>query len=80
MRVSVRKWGNSLALRIPKSIATDSRINHGSVVEVSVVRGKLVVAPLPSPRYTLDQLLKGVTKRNRHSETDTGTPVGRESW
>ncbi len=80
MRVSVRKWGNSLALRIPKSVAADSRIKHGSVVKVSVVRGKLVVAPVSAPKYVLDQLLSGVTKKNRHGEIDTGVPTGRESW
>ncbi len=80
MRVPVRKWGNSLALRIPKSVAEDSRIKQGSVVEVSVVRGRLVVSPVATPRYTLKQLLAAVTKANRHTETDTGGPVGRESW
>ena len=80
MRVPVRKWGNSLALRIPKSVAEDSRIKQGSVVELSVVRGKLVVSPVSTPRYALRQLLAALTKANRHPETDTGRPVGRESW
>jgi len=80
MRASVRKWGNSLALRIPRSVAEDSRIKQGSVVELTVVKGRLVVSPLPAPRYTLKELLAGVTKANRHPETDTGSPVGRESW
>ncbi len=80
MRASVRKWGNSLALRIPKSVAEDSLIKQGSVVELTVVRGRLVVSPLSAPRYSLKELLAGVTKSNRHPETDTGSPVGRESW
>lgn len=80
MRIPIRKWGNSLALRIPKSVAEDSRIKQGSVVEVSVVRGKLVVAPVASPKFTLKQLLAAVTKANRHPESGTDGPLGRESW
>lgn len=80
MRVAVRKWGNSLALRIPKSVAADSRINQGSVVEVSVARGKLVVTPVSERTYSLGELLSGITKKNLHGEIDTGAPVGRESW
>ena len=76
MHVSVRKWGNSLALRIPKSVAADSKIKHGLVVEVSVVKGKLVVTPVSARTYTLDQLLSGITKKNLHGEIDTGAPVG----
>jgi len=80
MRVPVRKWGNSLALRIPKSVAEDTSIKQGTVVEVSVVKGKLVVSPLVGRRYSLKQLLAAVTRANRHPETDTGEAVGRESW
>lgn len=80
MRASVRKWGNSLALRIPHSVAEDSRIRQGSIVELTVVRGRLVVSPLAGPRYTLKELLARVTKDNRHPETDTGSAAGRESW
>ena len=80
MRVPVRKWGNSLALRIPVSVAEDCRIRYGSVVEISVVRGRLVVRPVTSRRYSLKRLLAGVTKTNRHAETATGGAAGRESW
>lgn len=80
MRASVRKWGNSLALRIPRAIAEDSRIKLGSLVELTVIRGRLVVSPLSTPRYSLKRLLAGVTRTNRHPETDTGSAVGRESW
>ncbi len=79
MRVPVRKWGNSLALRIPKAVAEDSRIQYGSVVEVSVVKGKMIVAPVATPRFSLEQLLARVTKKNRHAEVETGAPVGREA-
>jgi antitoxin MazE len=80
MRVAVRKWGNSLALRIPKALASDSRISHGSLVDVSVEKGKLVVKPVTVPEYSLKQLLSKVRQRNLHGEVDTGTAIGRESW
>ncbi|MGB7621860.1 MAG: AbrB/MazE/SpoVT family DNA-binding domain-containing protein [Terriglobia bacterium] len=80
MRVAVRKWGNSLALRIPKSLASDSRIAQGSMVEVTLERGRLVVTPLKVPEYSLTQLLAKVNHRNIHREVDTGSATGRESW
>jgi len=80
MRVAVRKWGHSLAVRIPKAVAVDSGLREGAQVEVSLVDGRVVLAPVPRPRRTLEELLAGVHKRNLHVEFDTGAPVGRESW
>ena len=80
MKVQVQKWGNSLALRIPKNFAVESQIEQGTLVDVSVVKGKLVIAPVTERKYTLEELLEGVTKRNIHSEIDTGPSVGKESW
>jgi antitoxin MazE len=80
MQVQIQKWGNSLALRIPKSLAVDSRIQQGSVVELSLVEGKLVVVPVRGKAYKLDDLLAGVTDENRHGEIDTGGTVGGEAW
>lgn len=80
MRTSVRKWGNSLAIRIPKPLAEDTRLRPGAEVELTVERGRLVAAPVRRPRHALAALLAGVTPRNRHREIDTGSPVGRELW
>ncbi len=80
MRIAVPKWGNSLALRIPKAVAAESRISQGTVVEVASAKGKLIVTPVTKPIYTLDELLAGVTEENVHAEVDTGMPVGRETW
>ncbi len=80
MKTKVQKWGNSLALRIPKSFARDADLTTGSVVDMTVRDGKIIVDPHPGPAYSLDELLKGVTKRNTHSEIDTGARVGREVW
>jgi len=80
MRVAVQKWGNSLALRIPKAVAEESRIGQGSVVDVRLRKGEIVVKPLVRPEYTLDELLAAVTDENLHDEVDTGVPAGREAW
>jgi antitoxin MazE len=80
MLTKVQKWGNSLALRIPKTIAVDARLENDSLVEISIVRGKIMIAPMPASRWTLDELLAGITKDNLHNEVDTGFAVGNEVW
>ena len=80
MRVQVQKWGNSLALRIPKPFAEDVGVTEGTVVDVSVSNGQLTAAPIAQQAVRLDDLLRRVTRRNRHGETATGRAVGRETW
>jgi antitoxin MazE len=80
MRTRIQRWGNSLALRIPKSVAVDAGLASDSVVDVTLVDGKVVVTPLSGERFTLDQLLSGVTDDNRHGENATGPAVGQEVW
>jgi antitoxin MazE len=80
MQARVQKWGNSLAIRIPKPFAAQMGIETSSAVDVSVVDGCLVITPAQKPRVTLDELLAGVTPENVHAETDWGKPVGREIW
>jgi antitoxin MazE len=80
MKVQIQKWGNSLALRIPKSFAIESKIEQGSTVEVSLESGKIIVFPVVEPEISLDDLLAKVTPENLHGEIDTGTSVGREAW
>jgi antitoxin MazE len=80
MNTTVQKWGNSLALRIPRSVAQDVHLHQGSVVDIALVAGKIVVKPRPRRHYALAQLLRGVTKRNRHAALDWGGRVGQEAW
>jgi len=80
MNVSVQKWGNSLAIRIPSSLAKDIHLHQGSLVKVAVINGSMMVKPNRQKKYSLSQLLRGVTKSNRHSETDWSGPVGKETW
>lgn len=80
MKVQVQKWGNSLALRIPKSFAVESKIEQGSTVEVSLESGKIIFFPVVEPGFSLEELLAGVTADNLHSDIDTGNGVGREAY
>jgi len=80
MKTRVQKWGNSLALRIPKTFAAEARLSENTPVELSLVSGRLVVQPLAHEPLTLDDLLRGVTDQNLHTEWDTGPAVGREVW
>ena len=80
MKTRIQKWGNSLALRIPKSFADEVGIQKETAVEVSITEGKLVITPVTKPKLTLKQLLANVTKENLHHEVDTGSAVGNETW
>jgi antitoxin MazE len=80
MRIRVQKWGNSLALRIPKSFAVEMAIRQGAEVDLTLEEGRLVVTPLPHAGYPLDALLARVTPDNIHREIDTGRAVGDEVW
>ena len=80
MKTRIQKWGNSLALRIPKSFALETGLDQDAVVDVTLVDGKLIITPLRTPSVTLEQLLAGITDENRHEEYDTGGAVGYEVW
>ena len=80
MKVQIQKWGNSLALRIPKSFAVESKIEQGSTVEISLESGKIIVFPVAEPDFSLDELLAKITPENLHGEIDKGASVGREAW
>jgi antitoxin MazE len=80
MHVRVQKWGNSLAVRIPKPLAKDAEVTEGTVLNLAVTGGKVVAVPVKRKKLVLDQLLAKVTKKNLHTELDFSPPVGREIW
>ena len=79
MRTKVQKWGNSLAVRIPKPLAEGAGLRLAIEVEVSMEKGALRV-PAVRPRWQLRTLISKVTTRNRHAEMEVWQPVDRESW
>jgi len=80
MVTRVKKWGNSLALRIPKPLAQEVGLTDDSPVHVVVRGGKLEIEPAVEAAPSLEDLLAGVSKMNLHSEVDWGSPVGKETW
>lgn len=75
----VNKWGNSLGVRIPQQIATQVGLEIGTVVEVKVVDNTIVISTVKR-KYTLEDLLVGVTPELIGGEYDWGKPVGNEAW
>ena len=73
----ISKWGTSLAIRIPKTIAQQWGVREGSAIEI-ISRGDHVV--LRKETYNLADMLDQVTVDNLHSERDTGPIQGNEEW
>ncbi len=80
METRVKKWGNSLALRIPKPLAVEIGLEDDSPVNLSLMDGKLVITPIVRSELGLETLLAQVTEGNLHREVDTGPAVGGEVW
>ena len=80
METQVKKWGNSLALRIPKPLADEMGLEEDSPVELTLLEGKLLLAPVAKTSPSLNDLLKQVTADNVHGEVETGAASGREIW
>lgn len=77
MKIHVRKWGNSIGIRIPKVFAKKIGINSGSEVEIDVSDNKIVVF---KTQKKLDKLLDKITPHNIHGEINSGEPKGKEIW
>lgn len=80
MFTRIQKWGNSLAIRIPKSFAAEVGLEQDSAVELSLLDGKLVLVPVAPHRLPLAVLLSQITDENLHTEISTGDALGDESW
>ena len=78
MTVSIKKWGNSLALRIPKDVAKTLQIENNSTLELHIEDGKMVVEPQKDD--LLESLVSRIDTDNVHSEIDTGRALGNEAW
>ena len=80
MHIRVQKWGNSLAVRIPKPLAEDAKVPEGTVLNLAVSEGKVIATPVKKNKQSLKQMLAKVTRENLHVEVESGAPVGREVW
>ncbi len=80
MTTTIKKWGNSLALRIPKGLAAEARLVEGEEVELRRVQEGVLLRPQQKKRYRLSALVGGITRANRHAEISFGKTVGKEIW
>jgi len=77
MEILVKKWGNSLGIRIPKIIANDLSLRDGLKVKIEDKNGSIIISPVNN---SLNELLDQITPENIHSEIKSGNPVGNEAW
>ena len=78
MKTAIQQWGNSLALRISKAFGEQAGLNKGTIVRLTLEKGRMVVAPLRKEEISLKKLLAKVTRKNVQPETDWGVPLGKE--
>ena len=80
MKVTVKKWGNSAAVRIPAAVMQATHLDLDEVVDVREEGGRIVIEPVRQKPYKLRDLLKGITAKNQHQAVDFGPAVGKEFW
>jgi antitoxin MazE len=80
VRATVKKWGNSAAVRIPASVMQATRLYLDEVVDVREEAGRIVIEPVRQKTYDLETLLKGITPTNQHEAVDFGPAMGKEVW
>jgi len=80
MKVTVKKWGNSAAVRLPASVMQATQLELDEVVDVREDRGRIVIERVRHRKYELSELLKGITSKNRHREIVSAPAVGGEIW
>ena len=80
MDAVIRKWGNSLAVRLPMTVVNAAHFKLEQKVDISVKDGRIIIEPLHKPTYALEDLLQGITAENCHGEVDFGKPAGKEAF
>ena len=80
MHATIQKWGNSLALRIPKAYGEELGVKESTQVEISIDKSTLVIKPKKTKKPTLKALLAMINEKNRHEAIKTGPAVGKEVW
>lgn len=79
MKVAIKKWGNSVAVRIPAAVFKTAKLRPGQTVEIRAENGRVIVEPVFSQELDIDKLLAGITSENIHAPVDFGKPVGLEA-
>lgn len=76
----VQKWGNSLAVRIPKAFADEMKLVENASIQMMLKEGALVISLNDKPEWKLGEFLAEVTDENIHGEWETGLASGKEPW
>ena len=82
MNTTIQKWGNSLAVRLPKGVVRERALFEGSEVTVRSDKGRIIITPMLKKTKSLDlaELIRGVSKKNTHKEVTWDNPQGNEVW
>lgn len=78
MQATIKKWGNSPALRISSSIMELAQLKIDQAVNINVLKGKIIIEPVAPEQTRLEDLLAGITPDNIHAEESFGRLVGKE--
>lgn len=79
MITKVKKWGNSLGVRIPKPFANKANIEDGTEIDIEI-KGQNLILKSTKPGYNLNKLVSKISDKNRHSEIITSQKIGKEIW
>jgi len=80
MKTQIAKWGNSMAVRIPKSVAQAAKLRPGDHLELAVEGSGVVTIRKKKGAASLKDLLHGMTSANLHGESDWAVSAGEEQW
>jgi antitoxin MazE len=80
MKTAVRKWGNSLAVRIPRTIAQETQLNNGTIIDLQIRTDAIIIRRSTPKRPSLKALVAQIQPSNRHAEENWGKSVGHEAW
>jgi antitoxin component of MazEF toxin-antitoxin module len=83
MQMTIKKWGNSLATRIPKSVVESVGLHVNQEVDIEAVNGKIIITPSKTVEYSLDDLLsqckpEAMTLSQEDKSWINSPPVGKE--
>ena len=78
MIVKAAQWGNSIGVRIPSTLAKKKGIGVDTAIEINETENGVILTPVGEKEFSLRELVKGITTKNRHGEADFGHPVGKE--
>lgn len=79
MQSAIARWGNSMALRLPKGVLEDADLKEGNAVDVRVENGALIITKA-RPKYSITELMDAFRPEHRHEDEDWGKPAGKEIW